>query len=162
MKPTELAGLLAWPTKSLVRDALRRLAPRTLDALIIETLSATEEAWQQVVVDRVAAFAAEQTGDNPPAVAAYFTTIERTTEGLGVGWSPFIAALTSSEDIPDLRHTTTTVTAVPVGEAAMAEEIFADPELATALNRLAVLDPPGHEDILRVHLPTQQVTRLTL
>jgi hypothetical protein len=162
MKPIELAELLDAPTKPLVRDALRRLAPRTLDTLIIEAISATEEAWRQVVVDRVAAFAAEQPGDNPPAVAAYFAPIERPTESLGVGWSPFIAALTSSEDIPDLRHTTTTVTLVPVGEAAMAEEMFADPELAAALNRLAALDPPGHEDVLRVHLPTRQVTRLTL
>ncbi|MEV5358177.1 hypothetical protein [Streptomyces sp. NPDC052693] len=157
----ELAGLLAAPTEQPMRDALRRMPPRSLDALIIEALAATEEAWRQVVVDRVAAFAAGQEGARP-AAAAYFAPIERTTEGLGVGWSPFIAALTSSEDIPDLRHTTTTVTRVPVGEAAMTEEMFADPELAAALNRLAALDPPGHEDVLRVHLPTRQVTRLTL
>ncbi|WP_236043876.1 hypothetical protein [Streptomyces pilosus] len=78
-----------------------------------------------------------------------------------VGWSPFVAALTSTESIPDLRHTSTAATAVPIGEAAMAEEVFADPELAAALNRLAALDPPQHEDVLRVHLPTGQITRLT-
>ncbi|MGW4102018.1 hypothetical protein [Streptomyces sp. NPDC004976] len=43
----------------------------------------------------------------------------------------------------------------------MTEEVFADPELAAALNRLAAIDPPRHEDVLRVHLPTRQVTRLT-
>ncbi|CAL9670658.1 hypothetical protein SUDANB15_07377 (plasmid) [Streptomyces sp. enrichment culture] len=161
MNPIKLAGLLAAPTESPVRDALRHLAPRALDALTIEALSATEEAWRRVTVDRVAAFAAGQPGDRP-VVAAYFTTVERrTAEGMHVGWSPFIAALTSTEDIPDLRHTRTTATAVPIGEAEMAEEVFADPELAAALNRLAAIDPPRHEDILRVHLPTRQVARLT-
>ncbi|MGW4102017.1 hypothetical protein [Streptomyces sp. NPDC004976] len=60
------------------RRAPRRLAPGALDALIIEALSATEEAWRWVVVDRVAAFAAGQPGDRP-VVAAYFTTTERPT-----------------------------------------------------------------------------------
>ncbi|MFF8674208.1 hypothetical protein [Streptomyces sp. NPDC015242] len=160
MKPLELAGLLAAPTKQPMRDALRHLPPRQLDALIIEALAVTEEAWRQVVVDRVAVFAAGQEGDRP-AVAAYFTPIERAEDGMRVRWSPFIAALTSSENIPDLRHATTTATFVPVGEASMAEEMFADPELTTALNRLSALDPPGSEDILRVHLPTRQVVRLT-
>jgi hypothetical protein len=161
MNPIELAGLLAAPTEPAVRDALRRLAPRALDALTIEALSATEEAWRRVVVDRVAAFAAGQPGDRP-VVAAYFTTTERrTAEGVHLGWSPFVAALASTEDIPDLRHTSTTATAVPIGEAEAAEEVFADPELAAALNRLAAIDPPRHEDVLRVHLPTRQVTRLT-
>jgi hypothetical protein len=161
MNPIELAGLLAAPTEPPVRDALRRLAPRALDALTIEALSATEEAWRRVAVDRVAAFAAGQPGDRP-VVAAYFTTTERrTAEGMHVGWNPFVAALASTEDIPDLRHTSTTATAVPIGEAEAAEEVFADPELAAALNRLAAIDPPRHEDVLRVHLPTRQVTRLT-
>ncbi|MFC8372764.1 hypothetical protein ACFUIT_33205 [Streptomyces sp. NPDC057239] len=161
MNPIELAGLLATPTESPMRDALRRLAPRTLDALTIEALSATEEAWRRVVVDRVAAFAAGQPGDRP-VVAAHFTTAKRrTAEGMHVGWSPFVAVLASTEEVPDLRHTSTTATAVPIGEAAMAEEVFADPELAAALNRLAAIDPPRHEDVLRVHLPTRQVTRLT-
>ncbi|MEU5225270.1 hypothetical protein AB0G55_21885 [Streptomyces toyocaensis] len=62
MNPIELAGLLAAPTESPVRDALRRLAPGALDALTIEALSATEEAWRRVAVDRVAAFAAGQPG----------------------------------------------------------------------------------------------------
>ncbi|MGW4560960.1 hypothetical protein ACWEN3_00685 [Streptomyces sp. NPDC004561] len=44
MKPLDLAQLLAAPTEPPVRDALRRLAPRSLDALITEALSATEEA----------------------------------------------------------------------------------------------------------------------
>ncbi|MDN3271561.1 hypothetical protein [Streptomyces sp. MA15] len=162
MNPIELAGLLAAPTESPVRDALRRLAPRALDALTIEALSATEKAWRRVAVDRVAAFAAGQPGDRP-VVAAYFTTTERrTTEGMHVGWSPFVAALASTEEIPDLRHASTKATAVPVGEAEVAEGVFADPELAAALNRLAAIDPPRHEDVLRVHLPTRQVTRLTL
>ncbi|GAA2917527.1 hypothetical protein ACFQZ0_00060 [Streptomyces erythrogriseus] len=77
-----------------------------------------------------------------------------------VGWSPFVAALASTEDVPDLRHTRTTAVAVPVGEAALAEEVFADPELTDALNRLAALVPPGHEDVLCIHLPTRQVTRV--
>lgn len=162
MNPIELAGLLAAPTESPVRDALRRLAPRALDALTIEALSATEEAWRQVAVDRVAAFAAGQPDGGRPVVAAYFTTTERrTAEGMHVGWSPFVAALTSTEDIPDLRHASTTATAIPIGEAEMTEEVLADPELAAALNRLAAIDPPRHEDVLRVHLPTRQVTRLT-
>lgn len=161
MKPLELAALLAAPTEPPVRDALRRLPPKALDALIIEALGATEEGWRQVVVDRVRAFAAEQPGDGPPVLAAYFTTTERrTADGMHIGWSPFVAALASTEDVPDLRHTSTTAIAMPVGEAAL-EEVFADPELAGALNRLAVLDPPGHEDILRIHLPTRQVTRVT-
>lgn len=88
------------------------------------------------------------------------TTERRTADGMHVGWSPFVAALSSTEDDPDLRHTRT-VMAVPVGEAALAEEVFADPELADALNPLAALDPPGHEDVLRIHLPTRQdVTRV--
>ncbi|MFF1276952.1 hypothetical protein ACFVZC_26615 [Streptomyces marokkonensis] len=161
MNPIKLAGLLAAPTESPVRDALRRLAPGALDALIIEALSATEEAWRRVVVDRVAPFAAGQPGDRP-VLAAYFTTTERrTAEGMHVGWSPFDAALASTKDIPDLRHTSSTATAVPIGEAEMTEEVFADPELAAALNRLAAIDPPRHEDVLRVHLPTRQVARLT-
>ncbi|MFD7444077.1 hypothetical protein [Streptomyces sp. NPDC059909] len=161
MKPLDLAELLAAPTEPPVRDALRRLAPRALDALIIEALSATEEGWRQVVVDRVAEFAAEQPGDGRPVVAAYFTTTERrAADGPRVGWSPCVAALASTEYVPDLRHTRTTAMAVPVGEAALAEAVFADPELADALNRLAALDPPGHEDVLRIHLPTRQVTRV--
>lgn len=162
MKPVELAVLLTAPTEPPLRDALRRLAPRALDALVIETLSATEEAWRQVVVDRVSAFVAEQPGDGRPVVAAYFTTTERrAADGMSVGWSPFIAALASTEDIPDLRRTRTTAVAVPVGEAALAEEVFADRELTDALNRLAVLDAPGHGDVLRVHLPTRRITRVT-
>ncbi|MFZ4246624.1 hypothetical protein ACOZDF_15090 [Streptomyces griseoincarnatus] len=157
MKPLDLAQMLAAPTDSPVRDTLRRLAPRSLDALIIEALSATEEAWRQVAVDRVLEFVAEQPGDGRPVVAAYFTTTERrTADGMHVGWSSFVAALASTEDVPDLRHTRTTA----VGEAALAEEVFADPELTDALNRLAALDPPGHEDVLRIHLPTRQVTRV--
>lgn len=161
MKPLDLAELLAAPTEPPVRDALRRLTPRPLDALIIEALSVTEEGWRQVVVDRVLEFVAEQPGNGRPVVAAYFTTTERrTADGMHVGWSPFVAALASTGDVPDLRHTRTTAMAVPVGEAALAQEVFADPELADALNRLAALDPPGHEDVLRIHLPTRQVTRV--
>ncbi|MBQ0953859.1 hypothetical protein [Streptomyces sp. RK76] len=50
---------------------------------------------------------------------------------------------------------------MPVGEAELAEEVFADPELAAALNRLTVLDPPDYGDVLRVHLPTRMVTRIS-
>ncbi|MFI2415192.1 hypothetical protein [Streptomyces sp. NPDC018947] len=162
MKPLELAELLTAPAEHPVREALRELAPRELDALVIEALAATEEAWRQVVVSRVKAFAAGQPGSGRPAVAAYFTATERrAAEGMHLGWSPFVAALSGTEAVPDLRPARTTVTAVPVGEAALAEEIFADPELAAALNRLAALDPPGHGDILRVHLPTRAVTRIS-
>ncbi|MEJ8654954.1 hypothetical protein [Streptomyces sp. MS1.AVA.4] len=163
MQSPELAALLSVPTAPPVRDALRRLPPKALDALVIEALEATEAAWRQVVVDRARAFADEQPGGGPPAVAAYFTATEhRAADSLQLRWSPFVAALASTEDVPDLRHTRTTVRAVPVGEAALAVEIFADPELAGALNRLAVLDPPAHGDVLRVHLPTRRVTRLSL
>lgn len=44
-------------------------------------------------------------------------------------------ALSLHSAVPDLRHTSTTAIAVPAGEAALAEEVFADPELAGALNR---------------------------
>lgn len=162
MRPLELAELLTAPTEHPVRKALRELAPREPDALVIAALAATEEAWRQVLVSRVKAFAAGQPGDGRPAVAAYFTTTERrAADGMRLGWSPFVAALSDTEAIPDLRPTRTTVTAVPVGEAALAEEVFADPELTAALNRLAVLDPPDHGDILRVHLPTRAVTRIS-
>ncbi|MFF8848139.1 hypothetical protein ACF08N_36585 [Streptomyces sp. NPDC015127] len=115
------------------------------------------------MVDRVSAFMAEQPGDGRAVVAAYFTTTERrAADGMSVGWSPFIAALASAEDIPDLKPTRTTAIAVPVAEAALAEEVFADRELSDALNRLAALDAPGHGDVLRVHLPTRRVTRDTL
>ncbi|MFD4588311.1 hypothetical protein [Streptomyces sp. NPDC058434] len=163
MQSPELAALLSAPTASPVRDALRRLPPKALDALIIEALEASEAAWRQVVVDRARAFADEQPGDDPPAVAAYFTTTEhRAADGPQLRWSPLIAALTSTEDVPNLRRTRTTVRAVPAGEAALAVEIFADPELTGALNRLAALDPPTHGDVLRVHLPTRRVQRLPL
>ncbi|MFE0725135.1 hypothetical protein PS783_37015 (plasmid) [Streptomyces enissocaesilis] len=163
MNPLELAELLAAPTQPPVREALRELAPRELDTLVIEALAATEAAWRQVVVSRVKAFAAGQPGDGrPTVVAAYFTTTERrAADGMYLGWSPFVAALSDSEDVPDLRPTRTTATAVPVGEAALTEEVFADPELAAALNRLTVLDPPDHGDVLRVHLPTRTVTRIS-
>ncbi|GGJ68007.1 hypothetical protein GCM10010121_093350 [Streptomyces brasiliensis] len=98
MKPLELAELLAAPTEPPVRDALRRLTPRALDSLIIEALSVTEEGWQQVVVERVSAFVAEQPGDGRLVRAVYFTTAERrAADGPHVGWSPFVAALASTE-----------------------------------------------------------------
>jgi hypothetical protein len=162
MTPDALAELLAAPTAPLVRDALRRLPAKALDALAIETVEATEEAWGQVAIDRVMAFAAGQPDDGRPAVAAYFTTIEHVTaQGVHLEWNPFIAALSSSENVPDLRHTRTTVRVVPVGETTLAKEI-ADPELVLALDRLAVLDPPDHEDILRIHLPSRRITRVQL
>ncbi|MET8411714.1 hypothetical protein ABZV34_27075 [Streptomyces sp. NPDC005195] len=162
MKSLELSGLLATPTAPTVREALRHMPPHALDELIIEALAAAEKAWQRVVVDRVAAFLAGQSVDGPRIVAAYFTPTERTTQaGTHPGWSPFVAALASTEDIPDLTHARTTAVAVPMREAALSEEIFADPHLRNALNRLAALDPPSHTDVLRVHLPTRQVTRLT-
>ncbi|MET8291508.1 hypothetical protein ABZV80_41000 [Streptomyces sp. NPDC005132] len=162
MKSLELSGLLATPTTSTVREALRHMPPHALDALVIEAATAAEKAWQRVVVDRVAAFTAGQSGDGPRPVAAYFTPTESTTQdGTHPGWSPFIAALASTEDIPDLTHTRTTATVVPIGEAALSEEIFADPHLREALNRLAAIDPPSHTDVLRVHLPTRQVSRLS-
>lgn len=162
MLPLELAELLTAPTEYPVRDALRELAPRELDALVIEALAATEEAWRQVVVSRVKAFAAWQPGNGRPAVAAYFTTTERRAAGgMRLGWSPFVAALADTEAVPDLRPARTAVTAVPVGEVAPVEASLADPELAAALNRLAAMDPPDHGDILRVHLPTRAVTRIS-
>lgn len=161
MRHEELAALLTEPTVPLVRAALRVLPPRTLESLATVTGQAAEQAWRQVVVDRVRAFAAEQPGDGPQAVTAYFTATEqRTGSGTSVSWSPFIAALTPTEEMPDLRHTETTARMVPVGEAARAEEDFADPKLSEALHRLAAHDPPAHADVLRVHLPTSRVTRV--
>ncbi|MET7693846.1 hypothetical protein ABZT06_38775 [Streptomyces sp. NPDC005483] len=161
MTHEELAALLAEPTTPLMRTALRSLPPKTLETLASAADQAAEQGWRQIVVDRVRAFAAEQPGDGPQAVAAYFTTTEqRTGSGMSVSWSPFIAALAPTEEMPDLRHTETRARMVPVGEAARAEEDFADPELAEALQRLAALDPPAHADALRVHLPTSRVTRL--
>ncbi|MEU9191320.1 hypothetical protein AB0D14_43955 [Streptomyces sp. NPDC048484] len=161
MKHEELAALLAEPTTPLVRAALRGLPPKTLETLASVADQTAEQGWRQVVTDRVRAFADEQPGDGPQAVAAYFTTTEYPTgSGMPVGWSPFIAALTPTEEMPDLRHTETTARMVPVGEAAEAEEDFADPKLAEALHRLAALDPPRHDDVLRVHLPTSRVTRV--
>jgi hypothetical protein len=160
MNTEELAASLAAPTAATVRDALRSLTPAALDALAVEVVEATEEAWRQVVVSRVAAFAAAQPRGGRAPVAAYFTTIERmSTDGMSIEWNPFMAALTTNEDIPDLRNTRTTVRVVRPPETALAQEI-ADPELVTALDRLALLDPPNHEDVLRVHLPTQRAYRI--
>ncbi|MFE9769791.1 hypothetical protein ACFYPC_35605 [Streptomyces sp. NPDC005808] len=160
MKPRELTSALINPTTPLVREALRHLPLKSLEALTIEALRATEEGAHQVVVDRVIAFASQQDEDGAAPVAAYFTPTERRTAN-GLTWSPFIAALASTEEIPDLRHTHTTAVAVLVEEAELTDEEFADQELAAALNRIAAMDPPGHEDVLRVHLPTRQVTRMT-
>ncbi|MBP5888636.1 MULTISPECIES: hypothetical protein [Streptomyces] len=161
MKHEELAALLAEPTTPLMRAALRGLPPKTLETLAFVAEQAAEQRWRQVVAERVRAFADEQP-DGPQAVTAYFTTTEqRTGSGMSVGWSPFIAALAPTEEMPDLRHTETTARMVPVGEAARAEEDFADPKLSEALHRLAALDPPAHADVLRVHLPTSRVTRMT-
>jgi site-specific recombinase XerD len=44
-----------------------------------------------------------------------FTTTERSTaDGTHVGWSPFFAALASTEDVPDLRHAKTTALMAPI------------------------------------------------
>ncbi|MCX4462472.1 hypothetical protein OOK58_00090 [Streptomyces sp. NBC_01728] len=160
MEPRELASALISPTTPLVREALGHLPLESLEALTIEALPATEEGLRQVVVDRVIAFVAQQSEGGAAPVAAYFTPTERRAAE-GVTWSPFIAALASTEEVPDLRHTRTRAVAVPVREAELAEAEFADQELAAALHRLAAMDPPGHEDVLRVHLPTRQVTRVT-
>ncbi|MFF8932257.1 hypothetical protein ACF1AO_33895 [Streptomyces longwoodensis] len=161
MNHQELAALLAEPTTPVMQAALRALPPKTLETLATAAGRAAEQGWRQVVADRVRAFAAEQPPDAPQAVAAYFTTTERRTgSGMSVGWNPFIAALASTEEMPDLRHSKTTARMVPVGEAARTEEEFADPRLAEALQQLAALDPPAHADVLRVHLPTSRVTRV--
>jgi hypothetical protein len=154
-----LVAALAVPTAPLVREALARLPLKSLESLTIEALNATEGKLRDVVVDRVAAFAAQQVADGPSPVAAYFTTIEcRAMEG--VTWSPFVAALAATEEVPDLRHTRTQAIAVPVREAELTEKVFADKELVSALNRLAAIDPPDHGDVLRVHLPTRHITRV--
>ncbi|MFD5425485.1 hypothetical protein [Streptomyces sp. NPDC127084] len=141
MKHQELAALLAEPGTPLMPAALRDLPPKTLDTLASVAIQAAEQGWRRVVVGRVRAFAAEQPGDGPQAVAAYFTTTEqRAGSRMSVGWSPFIAALAPSVEMPDLRHTETTGRMVPVGETA--------------------LDPPAHDDVLYVHLPTSHVIRV--
>jgi hypothetical protein len=161
MKHEELAALLAEPTTPLMRAALRTLPPKTLETLATVADQAAEQAWRQVVADRVRAFADEQPGDGPQAVTAYFTTTEqRTGTGMSVSWSPFIAALAPTEEMPDLRHTETTAIMMPVGEAARTEEDSADPKLTEALHPLAALDPPAHDDVLRIHLPIPRVTHV--
>ncbi|MFE4703055.1 hypothetical protein ACFRIC_38865 [Streptomyces sp. NPDC056738] len=156
MTPPELAALLSQPTSPLLREAIRSLPLDSLKALVIESLTATENALQHVVVDRVAAFVAEHEGDAPAPVAAYFTPTERRAAE-SLTWSPFIAALASTEEMPELRHASTRVVSVPVGESELTDALFADPELSKTL-----ADEPGHQDVLRVHLPTRQVTRLTI
>jgi hypothetical protein len=162
MTPSEMTALLAEPTTPLMHAALRGLSPKALETLATVADQAAKQGWRQVIVDRVRAFTDEQPGDAPQTAAAYFMTTEhRTADGMFVGWSPFIAALSPTEETPDLRHTETTARMVPVGEAASAEEGFADPKLTEALHRLAALDPPRHDDVLRDHLPTSRVTRVT-
>ncbi|WP_435218759.1 hypothetical protein [Streptomyces sp. bgisy034] len=160
MNHLDLAALLADPTTPLMRAALRELPPKALETLASAAKQATEQGWRQVIADRTRAFATAQPDGGPQAVTAYFTTTEDSGSGASVSWSPFIAALSPTEDMPDLRHTETTARMVPFGEAAQAEEDFADPQLAEALQRLAALDPPAHADVLRVHLPTSRVTRV--
>ncbi|MFJ9752433.1 hypothetical protein [Streptomyces chartreusis] len=160
MNHLDLAALLAEPTTPLMRAALRELPPKALETLASAAEQATEQGWRQVIAERTRAFADAQPDAGPHPVTAYFTTTEDSGSGASVGWSPFIAALSPTEDMPDLRHTETTARMVPFGEAAQAEEDFADPQLAEALQRLAVLDPPAHADVLRVHLPTSRVTRV--
>lgn len=163
MTPLDLSGLLASPTTPTVREALRHMPPHALDALATEVLAACDRNWKRVVVDRVSAFAAGQPGHDPAPVAAYFTATEDgSTEELPLRWSPFVAALANTDDIPDLMHTHTTAVFIPEEAAALSEEILPDPQLREALDRLAALDPPSHADILRVHLPNRQVTRLAL
>ncbi|MFJ8158523.1 hypothetical protein [Streptomyces sp. NPDC094468] len=162
MLPIRLSAILSEalmdPTGPVVRQALKTLPPTTLETLASEALSTAKGTWEELIVDRVAAFAAGQPGGGQPAVAAYFTTVE---DPSSVTWIPFIAALSPTEDIPDLRHTATTVTVVPVNESASVKQEFGDAELVRALDALALLDPPGSEDILRIHLPSRTVTRLT-
>ncbi|MFJ5779324.1 hypothetical protein [Streptomyces sp. NPDC093094] len=162
MNSPELARLLSAPTRPPVRDALSSLAPASLEALVIEAVTAAEHAWQQVVVERVEAYAARQAGERPVR-AAYFTTTERRISGdVSVGWNLTVAALADTDDVPDLRPARTTVTPVTAGGAGRREqEAAADPVPAAALTRLAVLDPPAHGDILRIHAPTRRVTRIT-
>ncbi|MFE7077116.1 hypothetical protein ACFU96_44230 [Streptomyces sp. NPDC057620] len=159
MNSHELAAVLSTSTSPLVREALSRLSLVSLEALTVEALTATEERLRQAVVDRVIALAAQSGKDGAAPVAAYFTATERES-AQGCTWSPFIAALTSTEEAPDLRHTRTTAVAVPAGSA-RAPQRLADPALTFLLTRLAAVDPPGHEDVLRVHLLTRQVTRMT-
>ncbi|MER6691118.1 hypothetical protein [Streptomyces minutiscleroticus] len=161
MTPSELAAALADPAQPLVHDALRRLPPPTLHDLSQEIARAAAQGWQDLVVDRVEAFLAEQPEDAAPVMAAYFTPTERRAADQ-LAWSPFIAALSPTEDIADLRATRTTVRAAAVGEAEKAVEQLADEQLTEALDWLAALDPPGYTDVLRVHLPTRTVARVSL
>ncbi|GGV52358.1 hypothetical protein GCM10010245_82380 [Streptomyces spectabilis] len=164
MTPAELAVALAAPTSPLVGRALALLTPTAAQCLANEASGAALAGWQTIVADRVQAFAAEQPEGREAVVAAYFTPTELNAHH-GLTWYPFIAALTSSEEIPDLRATHTTVCDVPADdgeEAEAAVEQFGDRALAEALSWLAILDPPGQDDILRVHLPTRRVTRLSL
>lgn len=139
MTPSEVTALLAEPTTPLMRAALRGLSPKALETLATVADQAAVQGWRQVIVDRVRAFADEQPGEGPQAVAAYFTTTERrTADGMFVGWSPFIAALAPTEETPDLRHTEITARMVPVGEATSAEKDFADPKHSTGSRHLTL------------------------
>ncbi|MFF1517089.1 hypothetical protein [Streptomyces sp. NPDC058305] len=159
MRSHDLVAALAVPTAPQVREALARLSLPSLESLTIEALNATEGKLRDLVVDRVVAFVAQEGADGPAPVAAYFRATERRAME-GMTWSPSVAALAATEEVPDLRYTRTQAIVVPVGEAELAENVFSDHELASALNRLAAIDPPDHGDVLRVHLPTRQISRV--
>ncbi|MFF5019045.1 hypothetical protein [Streptomyces sp. NPDC001165] len=151
--PAEIAAILSTPEQA--KHVLRLLPLSILDALADAIPPAAQEALSTLLVERVRAFL-DDTGSRHQGEAAYFTTIEEYGEAT---WSPFIAALASGESLPALGHAVTSVHACTTAEEHLAAELT-DPDLRSALRRLAELDPPDHEDVLRVHLRTGEVEHL--
>jgi hypothetical protein len=151
--PAEVAAILSSPEQA--KQVLRLLSLGALDALADAIPPATQVALSALLAERVRAFL-DGAGRQHLNGAAYFTTVEEHGEAT---WSPFIAALAPSEDRPTLGHATTSTQAYTTAEAHLAAELT-DPDLRSALRRLADLDPPDHEDVLRVHLRTGEVEHL--
>ncbi|MGW2426393.1 hypothetical protein ACWC0C_45665 [Streptomyces sp. NPDC001709] len=151
--PAEIAAILSTPEQA--KQVLRLLPLGVLDALADAIPPVMQEALSALLAERVRAFL-DDTDRELRDEAAYFTTIEEHGEAT---WSPFIAALSPREGIPTLGNAVTNVHACTTAEENLAAELT-DPDLRSALRRLAELDPPDHEDVLRVHLRTGEVEHL--
>ncbi|QDN54277.1 hypothetical protein [Streptomyces sp. S1D4-20] len=151
--PAEIAAILSAPEPA--KQVLRLLPLGVLDALADAIPPAAQAALSALLAERVRAFL-DGTGSQHVSEAAYFTTTEEHGKAT---WSPFIAALAPSEGLPALGHALTSIHAYTTAETHLAAEL-SDPDLRSALSRLAELDPPDHEDVLRVHLRTSEVEHL--
>ncbi|MET9778598.1 hypothetical protein ABZ023_30840 [Streptomyces sp. NPDC006367] len=151
--PAEVAAILSTPEQA--KQVLRLLPLGALDALADAIPPAMQGALSALLAERVRAFLDDAGGQHMNGTA-YFTTTEEYGEST---WSPFIVALAASEDRPTLSRAATSTQSYTTEEARLAAELT-DPDLRNALRRLAELDPPDHEDVLRVHLRTGDVEHL--